>query len=503
MVSSHKLRARRTPPLQQILVAVMGAAALLVMTISSSTAQQKLAPVDPFQQLARVAFQNIVNDEACNDGKRFSVGLWPISDEKSPLGASANRLVYQQVIAQLLKVRPKCVDVIDSVGVGGVADHLNKSGALDENGGNILAALTASHQNVDFVYFLELVAQGHRVSLSLRGVERATGRTVVQTTAVNLPSLLLKDGASDAAISLDAAVEAAARTLVNNAPGLTELQLDGVFYETSGAQPPAGRYILDLLAGAITRRGSNAITGKLIRTRGIEIIPSAVELSSPADLSSEAVARRQGVYALAGRYWVRGDAIDLSITLRAPDDGTTSWRGRIRISDLRDLGLRPLNTAVLSAPLSSGNYAFQVTTARGASPTYRVQEEFQLLIRSARPVWLYCFYVDSKSQVTPIIPIPAKFTSGDANRIAGGKLIRFPDPSKHSFRFRITQNTIGEEVVSCFGAVRDVRAQLPVSLFPEGLQAIPFLSLERVRSMFAELKDANIVESVVSINVTN
>jgi len=480
---------------------VLGVAALL-WTVAPSFAQQKPAPADPFQRVARAAFQGVVAAADCKNGKRFSVGLWPVPDDKSPLGASANRIVYQQVIAELLKARPKCVDVIDSVGVGGIADHLNKSGALDENGGNVLAALSASHQNVDFVYFPELVAQAGTVSLSLRGVQRETGRTVVQTAPAGLPAALLKEGASDAAVSLDAAVEAAASLLVNSVPGLKDLQLDGVFYETSGAQPPAGRYILDLLAGAITRRGSNPITGKLIRTRGIEIVPSAVEEASAADLNSDAVARRDGAYALSGRYWVRGDALDLNITLRAPDGGTTSWRGRVRLSDVRDLALRPVNAAVLSAPLSGGNYAFQVTTPRGASPTYRAREELNLLIRSAKPVWLYCFYVDSKAQVTPIVPVPAKFAGGETNRIDGGKLVRFPDPSKHPFRFRITQDTIGEEVVSCFGAARDVRSQLPATLFPDGLQVIPFLTLERVRSIFADLRDASIVESVVSINVT-
>ena len=123
------------------------------------------------------------------------------------------------------------------------------------------------------------------------------------------------------------------------------------------------------------------------------------------------------------------------------------------------------------------------------------------MIRVGREAWLYCFYVDSKGQVLPIFPVPPKFAGARSNKLEPNKLIRLPDPTKDTFRFTINSDTVGEELVSCYATVRDVRADLPPSLFPEQLSPIAFLSIDRLRQIFRDLKDAQVAESVVTMTI--
>ena len=81
-------------------------------------------------------------------------------------------------LSRLLAVRPKCVDVLDSAGIGVIIDYLSKSGALDKNGGNLIAALNEASQKVDLIAFPSLYNQGGKTVLALRAVERKSGRTI-------------------------------------------------------------------------------------------------------------------------------------------------------------------------------------------------------------------------------------------------------------------------------------------------------------------------------------
>jgi hypothetical protein len=187
--------------------------------------------------------------------------------------------------------------------------------------------------------------------------------------------------------------------------------------------------------------------------------------------------------------------------LTQPDGGTIDWRGRIRLPEFKGMELRPQNQASLGLPLPRGAYAFQVTSPKGVSPTYKVGDELQLMIRVGREAWLYCFYVDSKGQVLPIFPVPPKLAGVRTNKLEPNKLIMLPDPEKDAFRFSINADTVGEELVSCYATVRDVRADLPRSLFPQQLSPIAFLSIDRLRQIFRDLKDAQVAESVVTVTI--
>jgi hypothetical protein len=351
------------------------------------------------------------------------------------------------------------------------------------------------------IVFPDLYAQSGKILLTLRIVERASAKTLALTAPIELPQQFTSDVSSDAALSLDAAIKAAADHLIQSAAGLKEIQAGGIFFEGTEVQPPAGQFIQEQLLSAMVEQGSNVLTNKTIRVRGISIEPATPGAVEASDLDSKAVARKNGSHFLNGRYWIRGDALDLRVSLIQPDGGTIDWRGRIRLSEFKGIELRPQNSASLGVPLPKAAYAFQVTSPKGISPTYKVGDELQLMIRIGREAWLYCFYVDSKGQVLPIFPAPPKLGGIRSNRLEPNQLIKLPDPEKDVFRFTINSDTVGEELVSCYATVRDVRADLPPSLFPEHLSTIAFLSIDKLRQIFRDLKDAQVAESVVTMTI--
>jgi hypothetical protein len=204
----------------------------------------------------------------CGQGKKTSLGPWTISDDKSPVGPAATKRIYEELLSRLLKARPKCIDIIDSAGIGIIIDHLNKSGALEHNGDNVLAALSEAHQAVDMIVFPDLYAQSGKILLTLRIVERASAKTRALTAPIELPQQFTNDISSDVALPLDAAVKAAADHLIQSAAGLKEIQAGGIFFAGTEVQPAAGQFIQDQLLGALVEQGSNALTTRQSRYAG-------------------------------------------------------------------------------------------------------------------------------------------------------------------------------------------------------------------------------------------
>lgn len=483
------------------LVSTIIVAFICLMFVPGETFAQKRQR-DALDQMVRELFQKSFDQSLCATGKQVSLGLWTISEDKSPVGPSATKRIYEEVLSRLLRLRPKCVDVIDSAGIGIIIDHLHKSGALEQNGGNVLAALSEAHQNVDMIIFPDLYAQAGNILLTLRIVERESAKNRALTSPLALPRQLTNDGSSDTALSLESAIKAAADQLIQSAPGLKEIQTGGIFFEATDAQPPAGRFIQEQLLGALIERGTNTLTNKTIKVRGISLEPANPDAVKANELDSQAVARNNNAYDLSGRYWIRDDALDLRISLTRPDGGTTGWRGKIRLADLKGMELRPANPASLAPPLPKATYVFQVTSPKGVAPTYKAGDELQLMMRVGREAWVYCYYIDSKGQVLPIFPVPPKMAGARSNKLEANKLIRLPDPAKDTFRFRFNADTVGEELVSCYAANRDIRSDLPPSLFPDQLSPVEFLTLDRLRQTFRDIKDAQVAESLVTITVT-
>ena len=475
---------------------------LVISFFNTSSRSQTPVQKNAIDQSVSELFERSFGKSYCTKDSKATVGLWTIAEDKSPVSGQATRRIYEEILARLLSLRPKCVDFLDSAGIAVIASHLQKSGALEENGDNVLAALGQEHQNVDFVAFPNLYSQSGNVLLTLRIVERATGKTRALTSPISLPKSLTGEEATDSALSLDVAIKAAAQELLRSAGNVSEIQAGGIFFEGTEAQPSAGRFIREQLTSALVESGSNPITNKKIKLRGISIEPADPEQVRAEDLSATSLARKANAYELSGRYWIRGEVIQLKLSLTDPDGGTVGWNGRIRIGEFKGMELKPQNSATFSAPLPKLNYAFQVTSPKGTAPVYRPGQELRLMIRLGKPAYVYCFYVDSKGGIQTILPLPARLAGGRSNKLVPQKLLLIPDPALDKFAFRFNSDTVGEELVSCFASEHDIGAKLPSTLFPDKPATIPFLTIDKLRQIFAKIPGEQVAESLVTITVT-
>jgi hypothetical protein len=447
------------------------------------------------------------SSKLCSDPKFHStIGLWTFTQDQAPVSEGSARRIYDELLARVMKQKPQCVEVLDSAGIGAVIHHLSKSGALEQSGGNTLGALQEAHQAVDFVMFPDLFEQNGKVYLSLRIAERKTGRTEAVARPVEIPASFTKAEVGDAAKSLHAALSAASAELLSGSQTITEITPTGLYFEDSFAQPEVGRFLMDQLLAEFVQRGSNSITGKLLRVRAI-----TVERADPAETDEgdgggsilpEEKARLEGSYLLAGRYWLRGDAMELVLTLTAPDGAKKMWRDSIRRSEFEGMDVEPKNPSVLSPPLPPSDYLFEVTTERGTNPIFRAGDVLNLRIRLNRRAWVYCFYVDSMGGVTPIFPLPRDLAGNRINPLKPKRTMLLPDPATDKFRFRFTADTVGEELVSCYATVRDIARDLPDEMFPEKPAVVPFLTLDTIRQRFRMLPNAAVTESLVTMTIT-
>jgi hypothetical protein len=434
-----------------------------------------------------------------------TIGLWTFTQDQAPVSEGSARRIYDELLARIMKQKPRCVEVLDSAGIGAVIHHLSKSGALEQSGGNTLGALQEAHQAVDFVMFPDLFEQNGKVYLSMRVAERKTGRTEAVAQPVEIPASFTKAEVGDAAKSLHAALSAASAELLSGSQTITEITPTGLYFEDSFAQPEVGRFLMDQLLANLVQRGSNSITGKMLRVRAI-----TMERSEPAEADEgdgggsilpEEKARLEGSYLLAGRYWLRGDALELVLTLTAPDGAKRMWRESIRRSEFEGMEVEPKNASALTPPLPPSDYVFEVTTERGVNPVFRAGDVLNLRIRLNRRAWVYCFYVNSMGGVTPIFPLPSDMAGNRKNPLKPKRTMLLPDPAVDKFRFRFTAETVGEELVSCYATGRDVARDLPDEMFPEKPAVVPFLTLDTVRQRFRMLPDAAVTESLITMTI--
>lgn len=431
----------------------------------------------------------------------LKVGLWHFDRTKIPVAETSARRIYDEITASLVDRAPRCMSVLDSVGVGAIMTYLHRSGSLAENGGNVIAALTGNHEGVDVVVFPDLYIQNGSLVLTMRSVETKTGRTVAQIAPVILEGDYLATAAADAAQPLDLALKEAATLFGQFLTKAGELQVEGMYFEESGAQPAAGRAIMDgLLAQLSDNR--KASTGDIIKTRGIKLVVNDGAKTSAAEVNAEEMARKLGQPLLSGRYWVLDKALDVGLTLTLPEGAPVVWRGRIREADLGGLEVRPQNPTVMAAVMQETSLVFDVATERGQAPVYRPGERLQLILRSGQNASVYCYYVDSQQKVFPILPYASDQVQSGRNRVQAGVAVRFPDPARDPIDLQFDDNTLGEEMVACFASEEDISAMLDPSLVPGSVKPVPLLSLPQLRTMFQRIGADKIAESSVTVTLT-
>lgn len=446
------------------------------------------SPIDPISAAVDELLSGEIGSGSCFFGSKKSIGIWPFAEDRVPVQAKSAQRVYDEIVARLVARRPACLDVLDGTAIGAIVTHLDRTGALQKKGGNVVAALEEANRRVDVVVMPQIYGQDGKIVLTLRGVERASGRTLASTRPVIVPQVYLVGDLADLAVTLDAAISRAAHDFAIRVSDLRAIRLGGFFYQDTAAQPAAGRYLMDRFVSALTREMANPVSGRALRVLEPTAAPAAPATGDP-------------VWEVAGRYWLRGDAIDVKIQLRSGDGATHAWAGRIRLPDFAGLTLRPQNEAIGADDPGHGPFAFRLTSPRGRAPIYRPGEELTLSARSDRDAWMWCFYVDSAGAVSTVLPNPYRRRPDD-NHIAAGETKALPDPDRDPFRFVFNADTTGEEAVRCYATSRDVRRDLPPTFFPDPIAPIAGLDATRLDLAFARLVDVEVGMAQVTVSVS-
>ena len=173
-----------------------------------------------------------------------------------------------------------------------------------------------------------------------------------------------------------------------------------------------------------------------------------------------------------------------------------TWRNWVRASSLPPaIALRPSGDFGPWENNVIGPIGFQLSSAHGKNPLYRIRENLHLLVQTNRSAWLYCFYVQADGSVIRIFPNKYR---RDA-RITGETLQKIPGDYL-PFDFPFIGNP-GIELVKCFATTRDVERDMPLVF---GYPAFSPLSIDlaaQVPIVFRKIPGVGVSEASLVITL--
>lgn len=478
--------------------------ALLALSLAGSAPAADSALTDLVTELDRQLAASLAGTDCA---KPRALGVWPFDADEIPVGAAAADQLYSDLIAALVVSAPACIEIMDGEGIGAVLDYLNRTGALAEAGGNPVAALETANRAVDIVVMPKLMVRAGDVLLSLKAVARETGRTLAQTSAETLPAERTDAALADTARDLESAVTAAVDDLLGQVRDMTRLVPAGLYYQDSGVQPDFARYFEDRLVAGLVAKTANVITDRALSVLKPEfdLTTDLGQTLSPRDLDPLArIAERSGpdgLYQLRGTYWLLGDVVDITLTLKGVAGRAASWHGRLEVSGLGTLALEPAGARLGSATDETGNFAVLMTSPRGDDPVYHPGEELVVYFRSDRRVWLYCFYIDSAGAVTEVLPNMFEKDFAQGHMLAPFILHALPDPRRDPFTFRIDASSLGAERLKCLATTRNVTEDLPPALQGKSFDPIPAEIAAAIDPTFEALPDVGLASASVTVTI--
>ena len=119
-------------------------------------------------------------------------------------------------------------------------------------------------------------------------------------------------------------------------------------------------------------------------------------------------------------------------------------------------------------------------------PVYRVGDKLDLLIKTDRQVWLYCFYRQSDAKWVKIFP-----NRYHRDPSLPGKRMHTMPGENLPFDLRFTEPA-GIELVKCFATTRDVSGELPDQIAALDLEPLPASLDWRLPRIFRTIRKAGV-----------
>jgi len=291
--------------------------------------------------------------------------------------------------------------------------------------------------------------------------------------------------------TLDAVVHAAARTIANRLPGLTELRVAPLTVGETGRTSPFARHLTGRLKTALQDAVDSAVTGQRLKIAPAMDVRAlrglAVKVKDDRDRDGDA-------YRLTGRIWDLGETVSVHVDVRAPDGRGARWSGRIVAASLPgELAVQPPEPATSAG--AHGPLHLRLTSDKGPNPVYRVGESLTLGVRVDRTAHVYCFYRDSAGTVVKVLP--NRHRSHLSAPEAGYYQI---GGSKSAVKLAVTSPP-GQEQMTCYATDRNVAEDLPAAIRSDRHAELPPEVANRLDQLFHHLPDTRLSRATLPITV--
>jgi hypothetical protein len=460
-------------------------------TLPKSDAQT--AGKDPFLLIAQGLLQAL-NTNAFNNkekgknrsGNTIKVAIIPFQKDKIPISKNIADGYNDRILSLLIKNKKGRIKFIARNGLGAIIDDQLQTGALDA-GDDPIDTLLARARDIDILIIGKIRSVERGILLDYKAI-KTNGVILHQTKSVVLTLKELQKTRVDDLLTIDQAVSGATEVFSNIVNDITELKVGGLYYQNTGIQTPFGIFFRDRIISSLQTATYNVLTENKFKVIDAE--------SSTTTRSND-----KGSYLFKGKYWILGPNLEIQLTLNNSQSGGVSWTGRIPISLIKRLRYKPSrNFEHLRENDGLGAFEFELTSAKGFNPIYRIGEKMKINIRTANDAWLYCFYHQADGNIIQIFPNPHFWKKHKSPRLASGIDHSFPDPKLFPFGLDV-RKPIGTELIKCFAANRDVTKELPQKLRGKSLEPMAKNSLDNLSELFRTLPRTSISEASLVVTV--
>jgi hypothetical protein len=489
-------------------------AGLVALSLAAAAAAaQSKADADPMAAIADELLWGINRTGGIYDrvkvlitGVKPSIAVAPFDADKIPIGKPLADRYTENLLSELIRKAAGMYKFKPRAALIAIIDDMRETGVLDDPDRNPIAELL-KRARADVLVTGKMALEGRELILSFKAV-LVDGEVLVATRARRFPLTREQADATAATLTLEQGMREAVRHLAKGASDMTELRLGGVRFGDTGVQPPFGRYLEGLLSDLLQKAFPDVLTERRLVVRRAELGARQIAAMRGSPVEAEAMRRERfdiapGVYLLTGKYWDFGLSVDVSVKLTDHEGTVVGWRDRVRADSLPPgMVLRPdKDLTELREGDGFGEIDFALTSARGKDPAYRIKERLDLLMRTDRDAWVYCFYFQADGKTVQIFPNPHFWTKYREPRLAGKILHTVPDSKLFPFELTLAEPT-GEEAIKCFAVTRDVTDDLPEELRGRSLEPLPEDMAARLPRIFRGLRDAAVSEASLAITVT-
>jgi hypothetical protein len=146
-----------------------------------------------------------------------------------------------------------------------------------------------------------------------------------------------------------------------------------------------------------------------------------------------------------------------------------------------------------TAPSAATLPVLTLTTPRGTTPVYAVNDRLSLSLQVSEEAYVFCYYRSGKQIISRLYPNRFQQQA----RVQANQAVTIPATAPFALVLD-TPNTTEE--ILCMATREDLEARLPARLRPN-LTTLPVAQLEEIRAAFRQLAPESLAEAQLQVQV--